>query len=106
MSRTVEANPYPYPYNGDLRPENAAATRISYVQQAQDACDALHSRFGNCALARIDFNIYELWLTDLEILPEGTEPQRLEATARFTVYADSTEWNDENFEALVADIVN
>ncbi len=94
------------PFEGDLRPANEPSSRIDMIRQAQSACDTLRAQFGNCVLTRVNLNIYELWITDLEVLPAGTDPQRIEATARFTVYADSTEWDTQSFNTLVSELVN
>ncbi len=77
------------PYSGDLRPANEPASRIKAMQDAQAICDQLRRQYGNCVLSRVSFDIDELWITDLEVLPPGTNPQRLRTSATFKVYADS-----------------
>ena len=94
------------PFQGELRPENEPNARIAAILDAQNICETLRTRFGNCVLSRVDFTINELWITDLEVLPEGTEPQRLNTTAHYTVYADGVDWTDESFAALVTDLAN
>ena len=76
------------PYEGDLRPPNDAETRARYLMAAQALCDRLRERYGTCVLRRVDFNMRELWITDLEALPPGTNPERIEAFVSLTVFAD------------------
>ncbi|MDX8351570.1 hypothetical protein [Cognatiyoonia sp. IB215182] len=76
------------PHTGDLHPPNDPAARIAAMQQAQAFCDMLRAEYGNCVLTRTDLAIEELWITDLEVLPAGTNPQRLIASATFRVYAN------------------
>ncbi|PJI85189.1 hypothetical protein BC777_3188 [Yoonia maricola] len=90
------------PFTGDLRPPNEAATRIDMLQQAQSICDALRNRLGNCVVTQVTFDLHELWITDLEALPANTNPQRIEATAAFTVYADSAQFDTTSFADMVA----
>lgn len=94
------------PHTGDLRPPNDAETRAAVLAQAQAVCDVLRDQIGNCVLTRVTFNIHELWITDLEILPEDTNPERLEAVAEFTVYADPLQLDADGLDALVATLVN
>ncbi|MDX8347183.1 hypothetical protein SLH49_04205 [Cognatiyoonia sp. IB215446] len=76
------------PHSGDLRPAYDQAARVAAMQQAQAICDALRAEFGNCVLTRTELNIEELWITDLEVLPAGTNPQRLIASATYKIYAN------------------
>ncbi|MFO8126786.1 hypothetical protein [Yoonia sp.] len=94
------------PQEGDLRPPNNAETRAAMLSQAQTLCDRLRDEFGNCVLTRVSLDVHELWITDLEVLPAGTNPQRLEATAEFTVYVDPMQVDATGFADLVAEIVN
>ncbi|WP_342068760.1 hypothetical protein [Yoonia algicola] len=94
------------PYPGDLRPENATASRAGMLTQAQDVCDTLRKQFGNCVLTNVTFEVSELWITDLEVLPAGTNPMRVEATAEFTVYADEMTTDQNSFAEQVAAVVN
>lgn len=94
------------PHSGDLLPANDAATRTQMLSQAQGFCDQLRAQFGNCVLSRVDFDIEELWITDLEALPAGTNPQRLETTAHFTVFADPALLDATSFSDAVATLVN
>ncbi len=89
------------PFTGDLAPANEAQSRIALLQQAQAACDTLRAELGNCVLARVSFDVEILWITDLEVLPAGTNPQRLDATAEFAVYADPTRIDSTAFTDLV-----
>ncbi len=94
------------PQDGDLRPPNTPETRAAMLAQAQAICDRLRDELGNCVLTRVSLDVHELWITDLEALPAGTNPQRLEATAEFTVYADPLSLDANGFADLVAGIVN
>lgn len=94
------------PQQGDLRPPNSAETRAAMLGQAQMLCDRLRDEFGNCVLTRVSLDVHELWITDLEALPAGTNPQRLEATAEFTVYVDPMQMDATGFADLVAEIVD
>lgn len=94
------------PYDGDLAPANDAKTRVDLIRQAQAVCDDLRDQLGNCVLSRVAFDVSELWITDLERLPAGTNPERLETMARFTVFADETKMNRGTFRDMVAAIVN
>lgn len=93
------------PYEGDLKPANDAQARMAMMMQAQDNCDRLRTEFGNCVLGNLRFNVSELWITDLEVLPEGTNPQRVEAVARYVVYANPLDLNaqtlGDTLEAMV-----
>jgi hypothetical protein len=94
------------PYEGDLRPANDAASRKALLQQAQSICDELRTQLGNCVLTRVNFTIRELWITDLEALPAGTNPQRLETSAQFTVFLDETKIGARGFRDMVTAMVN
>jgi len=94
------------PQTGDLLPPNDPATRTAMLTQAQDFCDQLRAQFGNCVLSRVNLEVQELWITDLEALPAGTNPQRLETTAYFTVFADQTVLDATSFSEIVATLVN
>ena len=94
------------PYTGDLRPANEPAAREAMLIQAQEICDQLRGQLGNCVLSGVTFDLQELWITDLEVLPADTNPERLEATAQFTVYADQATLDESSFAALVAGIVD
>ncbi|WP_341366657.1 hypothetical protein [Yoonia sp. BS5-3] len=75
------------PHSGDLLPPNEADTRVAGMQQAAAICAALKDAYGNCVLTGVMFKVEELWITDLEALPAGTNPQRLAVEARFAVFA-------------------
>ena len=94
------------PYSGDLRPPNDADTRAEMLLQAQAVCDALRDTYGNCVLTRVIFDVHELWITDLEALPAGTNPQRVEAQAEFAVYADPMQLDTNAFADRVDALVN
>lgn len=94
------------PYAGDLRPENAATSRAEILTQAQGFCDSLRQQLGNCVLTNVTFEVSELWITDLEVLPAGTNPMRVEATAEFTVYADEMTTDQNSFAERVTALVN
>ncbi|EBA13210.1 hypothetical protein [Roseobacter sp. CCS2] len=94
------------PFEGDLRPANVVQSRINMLRQAQAACDMVRNQLGNCVLTQLTLDVHELWITDLEPLPAGTNPQRVEATAEFTVYADPLEFDQAALADLVASIVN
>ena len=72
----------------DLKPANEQSTRTEAMERAQNMCDMLHADYGNCVLTRVTFDVEELWITDLEVLPAGTNPQRLQTSATFQVYAN------------------
>lgn len=88
-------------HEGDLLPANDATARAAAMQQAQGICDDLRMQFGNCVLSRVDFEIEELWITDLEILPAGTNPQRLRVSASFDLYADETVLDQDRLRTLL-----
>ena len=94
------------PYSGDLRPPNDTETRAAMLTQAQAVCDTLRDQLGNCVLTRVSFDVHELWITDLEALPAGTNPQRVEASAEYTVYADPMQLDANGLTTLVSEIVN
>lgn len=94
------------PYSGDLAPANEAASREAMLIQAQEVCDQLRARLGNCVLSGVTFDLNELWITDLEVLPADTNPERVEATAEFSVYADQTALDETGFAELVATLIN
>jgi len=94
------------PHSGDLLPANEPQTRIELLSQAQAFCNQLRDQFGNCVLSRVDFDVQELWITDLEALPAGTNPQRLETTVHFTVFADQTLLDAAGFSEAVSALVN
>jgi len=94
------------PYSGDLRPPNDTETRAVMLAQAQSVCDTLRDQLGNCVLTRVSFGVHELWITDLEALPAGTNPQRVEASAEYSVYADPMLLDANSLAALVSEIVN
>jgi len=93
------------PYTGDLRPANEPPSREAMLIQAQAICDELHDRLGNCVLSGVTFELIELWITDLEVLPADTNPERVEATVEFTVYADQMTFSENSFADLVAGLV-
>lgn len=93
------------PFAGDLRPANEPASREAMLIQAQELCDKLRARFGNCVLSGVTFDLNELWITDLEVLPADTNPERVEATAEFSVYVDQTTLDETGFAELVATLV-
>jgi len=90
----------PLPYAGDLRPANDAPSRRAILIQAQEVCDQLRARLGNCVLTGLTFELNELWITDLEVLPDDTNPERLDATAEFTVYADQMTFAENSFAEI------
>lgn len=94
------------PYEGDMRPPNDAETRAEMLQQAQAVCDTLRKQLGNCVLTRVTIDVHELWITDLEALPASTNPQRVEARAEYTVYADPLQLDANGFQTLVETLVN
>lgn len=94
------------PYEGQWRPANEAQTRQDLITQAQGICDSIREQLGNCVLTQLHLDVSELWITDLEALPAGTNPQRLEAFARFTVFADETRWGQQELYDLVSGLVN
>lgn len=94
------------PYEGTLRPANDAPTRRALMMQAQSVCDQLRDRFGNCVLGRVQMDVQELWITDLEALPAGTNPERLETRADFLVYADKTVMDSLALRDIVESMVN
>jgi len=93
------------PYTGDLRPTNEPPSREAMLIQAQAICDELRDRLGNCVLSGVTFELIELWITDLEVLPADTNPERVEATVEFTVYADQMTFAENSFADLVAGVV-
>lgn len=94
------------PFEGDLRPANDAQTRQELITQAQGICDTIREQLGNCVLTQLHLDVNELWITDLEALPTGTNPERLDVSARYTVYADETKMDRTALRDLVAGIVN
>ncbi|WP_108815470.1 hypothetical protein [Loktanella sp. Alg231-35] len=96
----------PLPYEGNVGPANDATTRQAILLQAQALCDTLRAQLGNCVLANVTLDVRELWITDLEALPAGTNPQRLEATVGFAVYADETALNRRSFQDMLDQMVN
>lgn len=96
----------PLPFTGELRPANDAQTRRALMLQAQGICDQLRDRFGNCVLGRLSLDVRELWITDLEVLPEGTNPQRIDATASFIVYADNTVMDSSSLRDVLTELVD
>jgi hypothetical protein len=77
-----------------LLPPFDADNRSAAMRKAQAICDRLREEFGNCVVTDLQLLTEELWITDLERLPPGTNSQRLTASAKVTVYADQT-WTDE-----------
>jgi hypothetical protein len=94
------------PYEGNIGPANDAATRQSVLQEAQAICDKLRADLGNCVLSSVELDVRELWITDLEALPAGTNPQRVNASAGFTVYADKTVMNRHGLREMLDKMVN
>ena len=94
------------PYEGQIRPANDVERRQELINQAQGICDVIREQLGNCVMTQLHLDVVELWITDLEALPAGTNPQRLGATARFAVYADETKVDRTALHDLVAGIVN
>ncbi|MEM8536783.1 MAG: hypothetical protein AAGF56_02865 [Pseudomonadota bacterium] len=94
------------PYEGTLAPSNDADGRKAVYAQAQNYCDRLREQIGNCVVSQIAFTVSELWITDLETLPPGTNPQRVETEVEFTVFADPATLSQERFAEIVADLVN
>lgn len=84
------------------KPVFDAEARLAVMQQAQDLCDALRDSFGPCVVGRLQLATAELWITDLERLPEGTARQRLSATAVVKVYANKDETTDDALREMVA----
>ncbi|WP_019954488.1 hypothetical protein [Yoonia vestfoldensis] len=83
------------------KPVFNAAARIDAMRTAQELCDAVRNAFGNCVVSRLELATAELWITDLERLPAGTNPQRLRATAEITVYANQSETSDERLRDVL-----
>jgi len=88
------------PYEGDLRPANDPQTRAALLAQAQEICDGLRQRLGTCVLTNVDFALEVLWITDLEVQPAGTNPERIDAKAAFAIYADQTVWDQSAIDDL------
>lgn len=88
------------PFEGELRPANDAQTRTALLTQAQEVCDGLRERLGSCVLTNVDFGLEVLWITDLEVLPAGTNPERIDANAAFAIYADETVWDQTAIDDL------
>lgn len=93
------------PYEGNLLPPNDAATRRAAMTQAQDICDQVRTRFGNCVLANVTIDVKELWITDLEALPAGTNPQRIDTLATFVVFAAQDQMNANDLRDIVRSLV-
>ena len=57
---TIEADPYPWPYNGDLRPQNTAVIVIDMqmqMQQQQQQMQQRRARFGQIVCIYL-FNLF------------------------------------------------
>ena len=94
------------PHQGALLPANAPNTRIAAMEQATQICAALRADYGNCVVSAMMFEVTELWITDLEALPTGTNPQRLSIQAQFTIFADPTELNTTDLQARLAQLIS
>lgn len=92
------------PHDGDLQPANDADTRKAAMEQVTTLCTKLRDIVGNCAVAQVTFTVHELWITDLEALPAGTNPQRLAVQARFAVFADKAGLDETGLLALLHDM--
>ncbi len=84
-----------------LLPPFEPDTRLAAMRKAQAICDRLREDFRNCVVSDLRLLTEELWITDLERLPPGTNRQRLSASATVTVYADQTWTNDADFATAV-----
>ncbi len=93
------------PYEGDLLPPNDSATRRTAMTQAQDICDQVRARFGNCVLGNVYIDAKELWITDLEALPAGTNPQRIDTLATFVVFAEPSQTDAGDLRDFVQSIM-
>jgi len=80
-------------------PVNGAVARQDYLNRSASICAALTAEYGNCVVSNIKLMTYELGDRALSSLPEGTEPERLDARVRFSVYAPDT---PDTFDALRA----
>lgn len=83
------------------KPPFNSESRIAAMQKAQDICDRLRETYGNCIVSRLDLRPVEIWRTDLERLPPGTDPIRLDATAIIKIYADKTQTANDDLRQIV-----
>jgi hypothetical protein len=83
------------------RPAFTTSNRRAAMQKAQALCDALRADLGNCVVSRLQLDTQELWITDLERLPQGTDPLRLQATVTVTVYANRAEMTEERLQDIL-----
>lgn len=82
------------------KPAFTADSRIAAMQKAQSLCDNLRDTFGNCVVTRLDLQPVALWPTDLERLPAGTDPVRLQATAVVKVFADTDHNSNDSLRQI------
>ncbi len=94
------------PYEGDLLPANEAETRTAAMGYAAEMCENLRDIYGNCMVSMVSFEVNELWITDLEALPAGTNPQRLAVQASFTIFADPAELDEAKLAKRLEDLIN
>jgi len=71
-------------------PVNGAVARRGYLNNSASICAALTAEYGNCVVSSVNLMIFELGDFDLRSLPEGTQPERLDARVRFSVFAPNT----------------
>jgi len=83
------------------KPPFDSDSRIAAMQKAQDICDSLRESYGNCVVSRLDLRPVEIWHIDLERLPPGTDPIRLDATAIIKIYADKTQTANDELRQIV-----
>lgn len=101
----VQAN-VTLPHEGNLLPANEAETRTAAMAYAAELCLKLQTDYGNCMVSMVAFEVNELWLTDLEVLPEGTNPQRLAVEAGFTVFADPAQLDEAKLAERLEELTN
>lgn len=65
---------------------NNAQNRAAGYKVSLDVCAELKKQYGNCIISSISFEVKALTDSALKRIPAGTNPERLNASASFTVY--------------------
>jgi len=86
-------------------PVNGAIARKDYLNNSASICAALTAEYGNCVVSDVNLVTVELDDYALRSLPEGTEPERLDAWVRFSVYAPDTPDTVDALSARVKELV-
>lgn len=86
-------------------PTRSGEQRAFYTAIALQACDALRDTYGSCVIEDMSFEDRTLRERELEKLPPGTDPVRMEVSARLAVFTIDTREERNVLEERASEII-